>query len=291
MVDARRVIVTPGYFAAMRVRLRRGRLLGAQDVAGAPRVVVVSETLARRAFGGEDPIGRRLSCCEGDTPARWKEVVGVVADVHSRGLGEQPPPEFYLPAEQAPAAAWEWNGFNLWLVARGAGDADGAALTASVRGAVRAVDRTVPVFDAATMAGRMRTSLAAERFNTQLLGALGVAGLALAAAGIYSVLSYFAGQRRQEIGVRVTLGATAGDVLVLVARQGLVLVLAGVALGTVGALAATRVLEDALFGVTGRDPLTFAAVAALLVAVGGAASLIPARRATRIEAAVVLRDD
>jgi predicted permease len=291
MVDARRVIVTPGYFAAMRVRLRRGRLLGARDVAGAPRVVVISETLARRAFGGQDPIGRRLSCCEGDTPARWKEVVGVVADVHSRGLGEQPPPEFYLPAEQAPAAAWEWNGFNLWLVARGAGDADGGALAASVRGAVRAVDRTAPVFSSATMAERMRASLAAERFNTQLLGALGVAGLALAAAGIYSVLSYFAGQRRQEIGVRVTLGATAGDVLVLVARQGLVLVLAGVALGTVGALAATRVLEDALFGVTGRDPLTFASVAALLVAVGGAASLIPARRATRIEAAVVLRDD
>jgi putative ABC transport system permease protein len=108
---------------------------------------------------------------------------------------------------------------------------------------------------------------------------------------VYSVLSYFAGQRRQEIGVRVTLGATARDVLVLVARQGLVLVLAGVALGTVGALAATRVLEDVLFGVTRSDPLTFAAVALLLVVVGTTASLIPARRATRVSAAVVLRDD
>ena len=293
MVDAGRVIVTPDYFATMRVRLRRGRLLTDRDVAGAPRVAVVSETLARRLWPGQDPVGRRFSCCEGDTPARWKEVVGVVADVRSRGLGEESPPEFYLPAEQAPAAAWEWNGYNGWVVARGAGPAaaDPASLGTAVRGAVGAVDRTVPVFSVATMPERLRTSLAEERFNTLLLGALGAAGLALAAAGVYSVLAYFAGQRRQEIGVRVTLGATARDVIVLVARQGLGLVLAGVAVGAVGALAATRVLGGVLFGVTPRDPLTFAAVAALLVAVGGAASLIPARRATRIQAAVVLRDD
>lgn len=293
MVDARRVVVTPGYFAAVGVAARRGRLLTDRDVDGAPRVAVISETAARRLFPGQDPIGRRFSCCEGDTPARWKEVVGVVADVRSHGLGEQAPPEFYLPAAQAPAAAWEWSGYNAWLVARGAGPAarDPAALAGAVRGAVAAVDRTVPVFSVATMPERLRTSLAEERFNTALLAALGAAGLALAAAGIYSVLSYFAGQRRQEIGVRVTLGATARDVLVLVARQGVVLVLAGVALGTLGALAATRVLDDVLFGVTGRDPLTFAAVAALLVAVGATASLIPARRATRVGPAVVLREE
>jgi predicted permease len=293
MVDARRVIVTPGYFATVGVRLRRGRLLTAQDVDGATRVAVISETVARRMWPGEDPIGRRFSCCEGDTPGRWKEVVGVVADVHSRGLREQAPPEFYLPVAQAPAEAWEWSGYNGWLVARGAGPAarDPAALAAAVRAAVQAVDRTVPVFSVETMPERLRGSLAQSRFNTALLTLLGAAGLALAAAGVYGVLAYLAGQRRQEIGVRLTLGATARDVLVLVARQGLVLVLAGVAVGAVGALAAARALDGVLFGVSRHDPLTFAAVAGLLVAVGGAASLLPAHRATRVDAAVVLRDD
>jgi putative ABC transport system permease protein len=252
-------------------------------MAGAPRVMIVSEEVARQAWPGQDPIGKRVICCEGapDDP-RWKTVVGVAADVRSRGPTVAVAPEFYLPIDQVPAEAWSWTQRAMAIVARsGAGDA--ASLAAPLRAAVRDVDPSLPVYGLTTMNDALQSSVAQARFNTLLLTLLGGIGLILAAVGIYGVVAYFVNLRTHEIGVRVALGAQPRDVIRLMTWQGTRPVLIGMAIGTLTAIATTRLLQNSVYGVSVTDPVTMLAVAGALGLVGLLATVIPARRATRVD--------
>jgi predicted permease len=283
MINSRLRIITPGYFAATGVPIKRGRGFSQQDAAGAPRVMIVSEELARRAWPGEDPIGKRVVCCEGapDDP-RWKTVVGVAGDVRSRGLTVEIQPEFYLPIEQVPPQAWDWIQRAMAIVARGA-TADAAALAGPLRAAVRDVDPALPVYGVTTMNDALQGSVAQARFNTILLTLLGGIGLVLAAVGIYGVVAYFVNLRTHEIGVRIALGAQPGDVVRLMTWQGTRPIIVGLLLGVVAAFLTTRLLQSSVYGVSVKDPVTMAAVAVALGLVGLLATVIPARRATRVD--------
>ena len=282
LISSRLRIVSPGYLQTMRVPLQRGRHFTADDRRGAPRVMIISASLAKAAWPGQDPIGRRMQCCEGnETDPRDKTVIGVVGDVRSSGPAGQVQHEFYLPAAQAPEESWSWIQRTLTLAVRGPGDA--AALSALIRASVRAVDPALPLHNVRTMSERLSRSLASNRFNTLLVGTLGLMALVLAAIGIYSVIAYFVTQRTQEIGIRLALGATPAQVVRLVVRQAMGPVALGLAAGIVGAVLAARLLESQLGEVSTADPLAFSAGIALLAGVALGASLLPARRASRVQ--------
>jgi putative ABC transport system permease protein len=287
-VNARLGIVTPGYFRTLRMPLRRGRLFAADDRQGAPKVAVVNETAARALFPGQDPIGKRFSCCDGtpSTPG-WRIVVGVVGDIRSRGPAEDARPEFFLPISQAPDAAWRWIQRSMTIVARSA-TGDASALPGVARDALRRVDPSLPLYQVRSMEQRLSASVAQARFNTLLMMLLGGIGLILSAIGVYGVIAYFVTQRQQEIGIRMALGAKGPDVVRMVMRQGMQPVVLGIILGIAGAYGASRVLTSYVYGVTTTDPLTFAVVVALLATVAILATMIPARRAVRIEPTRVL---
>ncbi|MGH9203353.1 MAG: FtsX-like permease family protein, partial [Vicinamibacterales bacterium] len=196
-------------------------------------------------------------------------------------------PEFFLPIQQAPQDAWTWIGRTMTIVARSR-TGDAPALAADVRGAVRRIDPTLPLYEARTMEQRLQRSVAQERFNTQLMLMLGAIGLVLAAVGIYGVLAYVVAQRQHEIGIRMALGAKGRDVIRMVVRQGMRPVGLGVALGLAGTYAAAPALSPYVYGVKSTDPATFAAVAVLVVAVALLASLVPAWRVVRVDPARVL---
>jgi predicted permease len=282
-INSQRRIITPRYFEAMGVQLKRGRLFTDRDIAGAPRVMIVSEELARQAWPGQDPIGKRMICCEGtpDDP-RWKTIVGVAGDVRSRGPTVDVTPEFYLPIEQVPAEAWDWIQRAMTIVVRSSGS-DPASLAAPLRAAVREVDPSLPVYGLTTMTDALHGSFAQARFNTLLLTLLGAIGLVLAAVGIYGVVAYFVSLRTHEIGVRVALGAQPADVVRLMAWQGTRPILIGMVLGLLAAVATTRLLQNSVYGVSVTDPVTMIAVAMALGIVGLLATVIPARRATRVD--------
>ena len=283
LIQSQLRMVTPDFFATLRIRIVKGRGFDAGDRRGGQKVMIVSEALAARAFGGQNPIGRRMGCCESgpDGKQDYKVIVGVAADVRSRGPATAPRPEFYLPLAQAPDAAWDWIGRTMYIVARTEGNPQ--TLTPAVRGALQRIDPDLPLFDVRQMDERLAAALATARFNTLLLSLLGAIGLLLAASGIYGVIAYFVSQRTQEIGVRIALGATAAGVVRLVLGEALQPVALGAAVGVVSAIAATRVLASQLFDVSPTDPLTIAAVVAMLVGVALVASVIPARRAASID--------
>ncbi|HKT58621.1 MAG TPA: ABC transporter permease [Gemmatimonadales bacterium] len=282
-------LVTPGYLTAMGLRLRAGRALTAQDRAGTPRVMLINETLARRAWPGEDPIGKRVACCEPgpDGNPNWKTVVGVIADVHARGLGREAPPEFYLPMAQAPKAAWRWIDRTMTLAVRMPGDPMTAA--PAMRDAVWRVDRSLPVYNIATMGDRRSASLASSRFSTLLLTAFGGIALVLAAIGVYGVISYGVTQRAQEIGIRVALGAGRARVLRLVVGHAALLTGIGLVLGLTGAMLLARLMGGLLFRVSPTDPPTLGAGVLVLSGVALVAALLPAERAARLDPSVTLR--
>jgi putative ABC transport system permease protein len=281
-------LVTPDYFATMRIDLVRGRGFTTQDRQGAPRVMIINEALARQAFPGQDPIGKRISCCERvDGGPAWKEVIGVARDVRALGLDEEPMPEFYLPIAQAPAAAWTWTDRTLTLAARAAGDP--AVLMTPLRLAVADVDPSLPLYNIGTMQGRVTDSLAQSRFSTMLLTVFGAIALILAAIGVYGVISYGVAQRTQEIGIRMALGARHGDVLAMIVRHGAALAGVGLAVGVAAALALAGLLETLLFEVSPTDPPTFAVGLVVLSVVAVLAAALPARRAARTDPMVALR--
>ncbi|MDQ3746509.1 MAG: ABC transporter permease, partial [Acidobacteriota bacterium] len=275
--------VSPDYFRAMNIPVLKGRAFDAGDREGALPVVVVSETFARRFCPGGDAVGRRLAW--GGWPgADWLTIVGVVADVKDSTLEAEDAPAIYMPIFQLPYARP-----NVVFLARTSGDA--GELAAAMRREIRAVDEELPVYDVRPMTELVASSLAQRRFSTWALAVFAAAALLLAGVGLYGVISYSVTQRTYEIGVRVALGARAGDIRKLVVRQGLALAGAGVLLGLFAALALTRVLAGLLYGVSAADPLTFAGVALLLLAVAFAACLVPARRATRVDPMVALRHE
>ncbi|HEX5724423.1 MAG TPA: ABC transporter permease, partial [Longimicrobiaceae bacterium] len=282
-------LATPGYLEAMRIPLRRGRAPTARDGAGSPPVVVINEALARRLWPGEDPLGKRLACCKGAGTTLWREVVGVAGDVRHFGLDASALPELYVPHAQAPAESWTWMDRSMTVVARSSAPPE--ALAAAARRAVLALDPDLPVYGVRTMEQVMARSTAATRFSLRLFAGLGALGLGLAMIGLYGSLAYFVSQRKQEIGVRLALGAGTGRVLALVVRQGLGTALAGVGIGLLTAPALTRALSSLLYGVRPADPLTLAAVGVLVLLTAALASYLPARKAARVDPMVSLRYD
>lgn len=282
LVSSRLRIVSPTYLPAMRVPLLKGRHFTADDRAGATRVTIISQSIADAMWPGQDPIGKRLLCCEGsEEDPRAKTVVGVVGNVRAAGPAADMPNEFYIPAAQIPEVAWAWIQRTMTLVART--DNDPVLLATPMREAVRSVSPDLPVHGLATMNQRLGRSLASSRFGTQLVASLGVMALVLAAIGIYGVIAYFVGQRQQELGIRLALGATPQGIVRLVVRQAMRPVVLGVAAGVVAAVFGARLLEGQLSGVSTADPLVFGVGIALLVTVALAASALPARRASRVE--------
>jgi putative ABC transport system permease protein len=289
VVNAELAAVTGGYFEVMRIRLAAGRLFAATDTREAPLVMLLNETAARQLFPGQSALGKRVGCCEpnADGTSRYKTVIGVVGDVHSSGLQEAPRAQFYLPLAQAPPVMWTWLQRSMTLVARGR-DLDPAALTGTLRAAVREADPTVPLYNVTTMEQRVAAVMAPARFNTVLMLILGGCGLLLAAIGIYGVITFFVAQRQRDIAIRVALGAPAAVVIRMVIAQGMRPVALGIAAGSIGALAGAQVLAAYVFGVTTRDPLTLAAVIGLLLVTAFAATFIPARRAASVNPARTL---
>ncbi len=275
-------VTTPGYLESMGLRLLQGRFIAPSDVAGSERVMVISRALARAAFPGQDPIGKRIDCCEGGPEhIVWKTVVGVVDDVHTEGPAGQLHPEFYLPLTQAPPLSWRWNQQSMSVVAR-TDQGDASRLVPVMRAAVAQLDPSLPLYDVATMETRLRDSTAVYRFLLRLLGALGLAGLLLAAIGVYGVVAYAVAQRRREIGIRMALGATAREVLAMAARTGLAPVAIGLLVGVVLSLVLGRALAGVVRGVGTSDVLTFGCAAVLLLAASVAAVVVPSRRAARV---------
>jgi putative ABC transport system permease protein len=288
IVQSRLGIVTLDYFKTLHMPLRKGRLFTVDDRRGAPRVMIVNESAARGLFPGQDPIGKRVGCCEGGPgDPRWKTIVGVVGDVRSSGPAAEPRPEFFLPAAQVPDEAWTWVQRTMTLVARSQRGDSGTAV-AAMGTAVRRFDPSLPVYQVRSMDQRLQASVAQARFNTLLMLLLGAIGLVLSAIGVYGVIAYFVTHRQQEIGIRMALGARGSDVTRMVIRQGMQPVVLGVALGLGGAYASTRLLTSYVYGVTPTDPLTFGVVVVVLAAVALLATTVPARRAVRVDPTRVL---
>jgi putative ABC transport system permease protein len=273
-------IVSPNYFRAIGISLRAGREFTEGDNSESPRVVILSEALARGLFPDEDPIGKQVW-----VPGPGKStptVVGIVADIRHTGLDKDVTPQVYVPYLQYLMQAST-------LVIRTAGDS--AALAAAVREQVASIDNSLPVYEVKTMEERLASAVAPRRFNLMLLGLFALFAMVLAAIGIYGVISHAAAQRTHEIGIRMALGARGGDVLKLLVGRGMMLVGVGVVLGLAGAWGLTRLMSSLLFGVSATDPVTFGCVACFLSAVALAACYFPARRAARIDPMAALRHE
>ena len=276
--------VSADYFKAMGIPLRRGRLFTERDTREAPRVSVINETMAKKMFPDEDPIGKRITFNAGAANPDWYEIVGIVGDVKQYGLDQATPLQTYEPYTQQTSS-------SMTLVARATGDPTN--LTAAIRNAVLQIDKEQPIANARTLDRILSTSIAQQRFSMLLLGVFAAVAVALAAVGIYGVLSYSVTQRAHEIGIRMALGAGRHDVLRLLIGRGMLLTLIGVAVGLASAFALARLmtalLSDLLFDVSATDPMTFGLVALLIVTVALLACWIPARRATKVDPLVALR--
>ena len=284
--------VSPDYFQTMGIELLKGRLFTAEDTRDRPPVIVIDEALARQYFPNEDPLGKRLRQSIGyDTPSL--EIVGVVRHVEPYGLDRleagSGPAQFYTNFNQAPLPSLSRRAGTINLLTRT--EAEPLSLASAVRGQIAALNKDQPVFNVRTMEQIVAQSVAARRFSMLLLTVFALVALALASLGIYGLMSYAVAQRSREIGVRMALGAQPRDVLRLVIGQGMVLALVGVALGLVTSVALTRTMKNLLFGISATDPVTFAAIALLLIAVAMLACYVPARRATKVDPMVALRTE
>jgi putative ABC transport system permease protein len=278
---------TPSFFDTMGMRLVRGRLLTERDTETAPLVVVVNQALATRYFPNQDPIGKRLEIGF-STPPRWREIVGVVADMRTVGLDQDTPVQVFGAYYQMPSFPSSVVS-AVTVLARTSQDP--AAMGEPMRQAILNVDRSQPVFAIQPMTDVVSKSIAQRRLALTLLAFFAASALLLAAIGVYGVMSFVVSQSANEIGIRMALGARAGQVAMEVQRRGLTLVLAGLALGVAAALPLTQYLGSMLFHVSPRDPEILSGSAATLVLVSLVACWLPARRASRIDPAIALRNE
>ncbi len=280
-------IITPDFFKAMQVPLKRGRTLGEQDVASAPTAAVVDDEFVKRFYKpGVDAIGKRLwfGGPQNDS-TRYITIVGVVGHTKHEGLDADPRVQLYLPVDQTGRFGVGSLDFAIRT------DGDPMRYVGAIRNAIRAQDRDLPMSRIRTLDELVEQSMGQRRLSMVLLGVFAGLALLLASLGIYGVMSYSVTQRTREIGVRMALGAARGTVLGLVMRQGMALALTGVVIGLVGAFALTRLIASQLYSVTPTDPVTFAAVSALLSGIALLATFLPALRATRVDPLVALREE
>jgi putative ABC transport system permease protein len=278
-------VTTPGYFTSLGIPLLRGRLFSETDRGSTPPVVLITESAARQYFPNDDPIGKTINLGWGRGKGKRRAggaVIGIVGDIKDTGLNAPGPPEIFMPYRQ-----WPVSSMNIVLKTA----APPASLAAAVKSDVYAVDPNLPVSNVRTLEDVVAESISQPRFYMVLLTIFAAIALALAAIGIFGVLSYAVSQRTREIGIRMALGAQGGSVIGLIVRQAMLLALCGVALGIAGALFLSQTLRKMLFNVEPTDPLTFAAVAVLLAAVALLASYLPARRATRVDPVVALKGE
>jgi putative ABC transport system permease protein len=276
-------IVTPDYFRTLGIRVVRGRAFTPRDRDGAPQVVMINEAAVRTFFPGEEPLGKRIDLgMSVDKVRQGGEIVGVVADFKQDALEQKSEPQLFVPYEQLPME-------SLAVVVRST--ADPRAVAAAIQGKVRELDADLPVYGLQPVTELVAAATSQPRFYMLLLGGFAGIALVLAAVGIYGVIAYAARQRTQEIGIRMALGASRDRVLRMVVGQGLALALAGAAAGLAGAFLAARGLRSLLYEVSASDPLTYAGVAAVLLAVAALASYLPARRAARTEPQLALRGE
>ncbi|MFL5617217.1 MAG: ABC transporter permease [Gemmatimonadaceae bacterium] len=280
--DVQPFAVSPDYFAALGVPLRRGRLISANDDAKAPRIALVNDEMARFAFAGADPVGHRITFGNPSDTAGWMTIVGVVGNVAQEGVTAKPYQQIYRPIEQAPSR-------SVYMSLRT--DRDPVSLAASARAAVRDIDRDLVVNEVQPLEARVAQSVARPRLSVWLLTSFSALALLLAAIGIYGVMAYTVAQRTREIGVRMALGADPGNVKRLVVRQGMRPALLGVAVGLLVSLAASRFIASLLYGVSALDPLTFVLVPLFLSGVALAATYLPARRASLVSPTAALQSE
>jgi putative ABC transport system permease protein len=274
------VFVTPGYFGAIGMRLVAGRLLSDQDTSTSPPVVVVNETMARRAWPGENPVGKRIRSSLSSAGAAVREVVGVVGDVRQAGLQDRPQPAYYVPHRQVP--------FGSMTVIVGTSGDPGQAVP-SIQRAIWSLNPAVSFSGIETLPGLLRDTLAPRRFTLTLLTGFSLIALVLASIGLYGLVSFSVSARTSEIGIRLALGAGRESVVGLVMRQGMAIALAGLGAGIGASLLLTRYLRTMLFGVTESDPATYLLLAAAVALVSGVACYVPARRAMRVDPLTAIR--
>ncbi|MEJ7710134.1 MAG: FtsX-like permease family protein [Pyrinomonadaceae bacterium] len=271
-------VVTPDYFSTLKIPIAKGRAFSDRDDEKSPFVIVINETLARRMFPNEDPLGKRIRSWRDENKLR--EIVGVVKDVRYMGRDDESRGLVYVPHRQD-----SWGS----MVVTVRTEDDPLRLSRDLRHVIWSVDQDLAMANVTTMQQTLVASTARARFSMLLLSLFAVIALILAAVGIYGVMAYSVAQRSHEIGIRMALGARRDDVLKLVLGQGLRLTAAGVALGLIGAFALTRLMSSLLYGVSPTDPLTFAAVSLLLAGLAMLACYLPARRATKVDPMVALR--
>jgi putative ABC transport system permease protein len=290
LVNSQLQVISPNYLSMARVPLKSGRDFTSQDTRDRVLVTIVNQTLANTLWSGENPIGKRFSCCEAGPKGRmdpvWHEVVGVVADVRAQGLDRLAQPTFYIPIAQMPPASWDWLGRTMDLVVRTRG---GVVPVHELQSAVASVAPAVPIYQFSTMQKKISTTLESSHFDTFLLAIFAATALLLSSVGIYGVLSYMVAQRTRDIGIRMALGASQRQIVWEVLGFGVRLAGIGLAIGLVVALALMRLLSSLLYGVRPTDAITFAVVSFILLCVGLIASYLPARRAMRVDPMVALR--
>jgi len=272
--------VTPSWFPTMRIPLKSGRLFTDADRRGAPKVVVINETAAKRYWPGQDPIGKPVSVGQGGFYDDTAHVIGIVGDVRFGTIDSLPSPDVYLSYYQSPRG-------RIMMFVRTAGEP--TAMVSAARRELAGLAPGTPLYDVRPMTERVANAMGYARFSTILLAAFAVVALALAALGTYGVVSFGVAQRTREIGIRVALGATRSSVVGLVVGQGVRLAIAGGVIGLAGALATTRVLRSMLYGVTPSDAITLVSIVGILIAAVIAASWIPARRAASVHPSEALR--
>jgi putative ABC transport system permease protein len=281
--------VTPNYFATMKIPVLRGRDFTDRDTVSAPWVAVINETMARRFFAGENPLGKKIRV-DLSQEDQFREVIAVVKDVPSSHPQTRQEPAMFVPFEQAAQhSTGPFTGLHLQLTFLLRTQGDPMSALPAVRRAVEELDRNRPIIDPRTEESYLDDQAAYPRYYSMLLGLFAAVATALAAVGIYGVMSYVVEQRTREIGIRIALGAGGGDVLKLIVRQALIVIASGVAVGLVGAMALTRFISSELWEVKAVDPATFVGVSVLLMAIATLACLVPTRRAVRVDPTTALR--